>query len=65
MTLAIHIQGTGVASTVITGGLTYNPTSAELPKVFEMDGFTFQGTAAHFSANAPGASPITVAEDPR
>jgi hypothetical protein len=60
VTKAIHLQGAGIGSTVINGGVSYNPTTTEASKVFEMNGFTFQGTGAHFTPNAPGATtPIT------
>jgi hypothetical protein len=60
VTKAINLQGAGKASTIITGGIDYSPTIAEATKTFELSGFTFQGTGAKFSPNAPtGTNPIT------
>ena len=57
---AIHLHGAGIGTTNITGGVSYNPTIGEATKVFEMDGFTFQGSGAHFTPVAPDNShPVT------
>lgn len=66
ITKAIHLQGSG--NTVISyscsgecaGAITYNPSSAEATKVFELNGFTFQGGGEYFNPHAPSTStPIT------
>ena len=60
ITKAITLTGTGSANTLITGGVSYSPTLGEETKIFEMSGFTFQGTGAKFTPTAPGGTnPIT------
>jgi hypothetical protein len=61
VTRAIHLQGAGVGSTVITGGIAYTPVSGEEGKTFEINGFTFQGTGRKFDTTgwARGSTPIT------
>jgi hypothetical protein len=60
ITKAIYLHGAGSGSTIITGGIVYSPTAAEASKVFEVDGFTFQGTGTHVEFHAPSSSnPIT------
>jgi hypothetical protein len=60
VTKAIHLHGAGIGNTVITGGIQYAPIVAEAAKVFELDGFTFQGASTQFQANAPNTStPVT------
>ena len=68
VTKAIHLQGNGIGSTVITytsasegsGGVTYSPTTTEVGKTFELNGFTFQGGGEYFRPNYPSSTaPIT------
>jgi hypothetical protein len=59
VTKAMHIQGAGIGNTVITvtaGGFAYLPTSGEVNKVFELNGFTFNGNSA-FDETAYGHTP--------
>jgi hypothetical protein len=50
ITKAIHLIGAGAANTVITqtGAISYLPVTADVDKVFELAGFTFQGNSTHF-----------------
>lgn len=68
ITNAIHLQGNGIGSTVITftsategsGGVTYSPPATEATKIFELSGFLFQGGGEYFRPNYPSpTTPIT------
>src|SRR6516164_10675128 len=62
VTKAIHIQGAGVGNTIITlsaGGLFFNPTTGEVSKVFEINGFTFNGNNAIDETGYGKTPPIT------
>jgi hypothetical protein len=60
ITKGIILNGAGVGQTVITGGIDYSPTVGEASKIFELSGFTFQGTKTQFHSSAPDSStPVT------
>jgi hypothetical protein len=60
VTKAMHIQGAGSGSggTKITdGGFAFLPSSGEETKVFELNGFDFEGNQAHFDETGWGHTP--------
>jgi hypothetical protein len=60
VTKAITLTGPGKATLTVTGGVSYQPTAGEVAKTFDLSGFTFTGTSAQFTADAPTTTtPIT------
>jgi hypothetical protein len=59
ITKAIHLKGAGIGSTIITqsGALSFNPSTTDAGKVFELDGFSFQGNSTHFSGTGWSQTP--------
>ncbi|MFY9560030.1 MAG: hypothetical protein WAQ52_07340 [Terriglobales bacterium] len=60
VTKAMHIQGPGSGSgTKITnGGFAFLPSSGEETKIFELNGFNFEGNQTHFDETGWGHLPV-------